>query len=180
MANYRRTNVAGGTYFFTVVTQERRPLLATDAVRNALRNAIYQARVTLPFDVEAWVLLPDHLHCIWRLSSGDANFSARWAVIKRCVSRDCAALVDATRSTSKSGRNEYAFWQRRFWEHQIRDDKDLTAHLDYIHWNPVKHGLVRLVNEWPYSTFHGYVAKGTYPSDWGGGNAISAKGSFGE
>ena len=180
MPNYRRPRNLGETYFFTVVTHQRRPVLTTEAVRSALRAAIHRARTTLPFEIEAWVLLPDHLHCIWTLPPGDGNFSARWAIIKRHVSRECGAMVNASPDISRSRRNELTFWQRRFWEHQIRDDDDLARHLDYIHWNPVKHGLVKSVQEWRYSTFHKYVARGVYPDDWGGGEIANADDNFGE
>jgi putative transposase len=146
----------------------------------ALRSAIQAARSTLPFDIEAWVLLPDHLHCIWPLPENDGNFAARWAIIKRHVGRECGAMVDATASRSRSRRNERVFWQRRFWEHQIRDDDDLARHLDYIHWNPVKHGLVKSVKDWPYSSFHRFVIEGYYPCDWGGRSIGQDSGGFGE
>lgn len=180
MSDYRRPWVAGGTYFFTVVTYERRQVLTTEAVRAALRGAINQARTTLPFKIDAWVLLPDHLHRVWTLPWPDDNFAARWAIIKRRVARECAAIVGALPSISRIRRNEHMFWQRRFWEHQIRDADDLTRHLDYIHWNPVKHGLVKTVKDWPYSTFHRYVAQGIYPGDWGGIEVVDAGGNFGE
>ena len=180
MPNYRRPGNPGGMYFFTVVTHERRPLLTTEAVRSALRAAIQRARATLPFDIEAWVLLPDHLHCIWLLPPGDGNFAARWAIIKRQVSRECGSMANALPGTSRKRRNEQAFWQRRFWEHQIRDDGDLARHLDYIHWNPVKHGLVKSVQEWPYSSFHRYVERRYYPDDWGGVLIDEADADFGE
>ena len=180
MPNYHRPRNPGMTYFFTVVTHERRPVLTTEAVRNALRAAIHRARTTLRFEIEAWALLPDHLHCIWTLPPGDGNFAARWAIIKRHVSRECGAMVDAPPGLSRGRRNERTFWQRRFWEHQIRDDEDLTRHLDYIHWNPVKHGLVESVKEWPYSSFHRLVEKGYYPANWGGVVVDEAGGDFGE
>jgi putative transposase len=180
MPNYRRPWVTGGTYFFTVITHKRRQVLTTEAVRVALRRAVNQARTTLPFKIDAWVLLPDHLHCVWTLPSQDDNFAAHWAIIKRRVGRECGALVGALPGISRSRRNEQAFWQRRFWEHQIRDDDDLTRHVDYIHWNPVKHGLVKSVRDWPYSTFHRYVAQGIYPNDWGGTHVVDAGGRFGE
>lgn len=180
MSDYRRSKIAGGTYFFTVVTHERRSILTTETVRIALREAIQQARTTLPFQIDAWVLLPDHLHCIWTLPQGDANFSARWAIIKRRVSGDCAAMANVPQSGFKHRRNERAFWQRRFWEHQVQDDDDLVKHLDYIHWNPVKHGLVKVVKDWPYSSFHKFVAQGAYPGDWGGREIANVGGNFGE
>jgi len=180
MADYRRSKIAGGTFFFTVVAYERRPILTTKVVRTALREAIQQARTTLPFQIDAWVLLPDHLHCVWALPEGDANFSARWAIIKRRVSGACAAEINTPRSDSGHKRNKRAFWQRRFWEHQIRDDVDMARHLDYIHWNPVKHGLVKAVKDWPYSSFHKYVSQGVYPSDWGGSEIVGVEDNFGE
>ena len=180
MSDYRRSRIIGGTFFFTVVAQERRPVLTTEAVRTALREAIQQARTTLPFQIEAWVLLPDHLHCVWTLPEGDTNYSARWAIIKRRVSGACAAEINTPRSDSERKRNEYTFWQRRFWEHQIRDDSDMARHVDYIHWNPVKHGLVKVVKDWPYSSFHKYTARGVYPDNWGGGEIVNMDGDFGE
>jgi putative transposase len=180
MADYRRSKIAGGTYFFTVVTHERRPILTTETARTVLREAIQQARTTLPFQIDAWVLLPDHLHAIWTLPIGDANYSARWAIIKLSVSGACAAEINAPQSDSERKRNERAFWQRRFWEHQIRDDADMARHLDYIHWNPVKHGLVKAVKNWPYSSFHKFVAQGVYPSDWGGREIANVDDDFGE
>ncbi len=180
MADYRRSKIAGGTYFFTVVAHERRPVLTTEMVRVALREAIQQARTTLPFQIEAWVLLPDHLHCIWTLPEGYANFSARWAIIKRHVSGRCASTIKSSLSDSRFKRNERPFWQRRFWEHQIMDDADMAKHVDYVHWNPVKHGLVKVVKDWSYSSFHKYVAKGAYPSDWGGSEIANADDNFGE
>jgi putative transposase len=180
MSDYRRSRITGGTYFFTVVAQERRPILTTEKVRAALREAIQQVRTTLPFQIDAWVLLPDHLHCIWTLPEGDTNFSARWAIIKRQVNGRCVSTINPSQSHSRLKRNERTFWQRRFWEHQIRDDNDLAKHLDYIHWNPVKYGLVKAAKDWSYSSFHKYVAQGGYPSDWGGGEIAGADSSFGE
>lgn len=171
MPEYRRANVPGGTYFFTVNTFGRRKFMTDEPFRDALREGIEMARITLPFTIVAWVLMPDHLHCIWRLPEGDADFSRRWAIIKRAVSRKCGHLVgiDAALSQSRLARHESAVWQRRFWEHQIRDDLDLQRHVDYLHFNPVKHGYVACVADWPYSTFHRYVQQGMYPPDWAGG-----------
>jgi putative transposase len=170
MPEYRRARVPGGTYFFTVNTFRRGRFLVQEPFRNALRDGIATARAVLPFHIVAWVLLPEHLHCIWQLPEGDADFSRRWAIIKRTVSGQCGHLVmhDAALSRSKMQRKESAVWQRRFWEHQIRDDLDLRRHVDYIHFNPVKHGHVARVGDWPYSTFHRYVERGIYPSDWAG------------
>ncbi|WP_329604345.1 REP-associated tyrosine transposase [Undibacterium griseum] len=179
MPNYRRSNIAGGTYFFTVNSFRRRPILTPESLRDALRLAIQKTRLTHPFEIDAWVLLPDHLHCIWTLPQHDANFSVRWSMIKRMVSQACAAEfgVDDL-STSRTQRKESGIWQRRFWEHQIRDDKDFARHVDYIHWNPVKHGLVARAGDWPHSTFHRYVAQQMLPQDWGIGADVA--GDFGE
>ncbi|MFZ6772742.1 REP-associated tyrosine transposase [Undibacterium sp. SXout7W] len=179
MSNYRRSNIAGGTYFFTVNSFRRRPILSNESLRDALRLAIQKTRLTHPFKIDAWVLLPDHLHCIWTLPEGDADFSVRWSMIKRLVSQACAdefSMDDV--SASRTQRKESGIWQRRFWEHQIRDDHDFARHVDYIHWNPVKHGLVARAVDWPYSTFHRYVVQEMLPPDWGvRGDVV---GDFGE
>ena len=172
MPEYRRIKVAGGTYFFTVNSYNRRPLLTSDIVRQGLREAIIKTRKTLPFKIDAWVLLPDHLHAIWTLPPEDANFAARWAMIKQYTSKSCRHLFENNEKVgdSRRTRKEMSFWQRRFWEHLIRDDEDYEKHFDYIHWNPVKHGYVTRVIDWPHSTFHLYVAREIYPPDWGGCN----------
>jgi putative transposase len=183
MPEYTRVRVKGGTYFFTVVTSGRQPILTHDQVRTALREGIQEVRQSLPFTIEAWVLLPDHLHTIWTLPDNDDNFASRWAVIKRIVSKHYGSPEEAIVKirNSRSMRGESPIWQRRFWEHCIRDELDLHRHLDYIHWNPVKHGYVKRVIDWPYSTFHRFVNKGTYPPDWGGVNEDDmAKMNFGE
>ena len=169
MTNYRRKNKPGGTYFFTLVTDNRRRFLATELARDCLHRAIDTIKSKRPFELEAICLLPDHLHCIWTLPEDDHDFSTRWRGIKGLFSR-CYRLgggqqgdVDYSRRITR----EVAIWQRRFWEHLIRDQKDYARHMDYIHYNPVKHGLVRQVSEWPYSTFHKYVREGIYDKDWG-------------
>lgn len=173
MPNYRRADVAGGTYFFTVNTFRRLPVLTEAPVRAALRKAIRCTRAAHPFDIDAWVLLPDHLHCIWTLPEGDAGFSIRCAKIKRQVSKECGTEFGVQDlSASRKKRREAGLWQRRFWEHQIRDDMDFARHVDYIHWNPVKHGLVGQASEWPYSTFHRFVREGVYTSNWGLSEAL--------
>ena len=163
MSDYRRANVGGGTYFFTVVTFRRRKILCNDTVWNALRDVIRNTRMKHPFTIDAWVLLPDHLHCIWTLPPDDANFGVRWAMIKRFVTKQCA--LDLHRedwmNESKRQRKESTIRQRSFWEHLIRDEQDYAIHMDYIHFNPVKHGYVKSVIEWPYSTFHRYVRQGS-------------------
>jgi putative transposase len=183
MSEYRRATTKGGTYFFTLVTHRRQKLFLDDRVRHALREAIEKTRIAFPFQMLAWVLLPDHLHCIWTLPEGDADFTKRWGMIKRHVSQHCAHLInlDQRPSVSKFKRKESNFWQRRYWEHQIRDEIDFKRHLDYIHWNPLKHGLVDKVSDWPYSTFHRYVAEGVYPKSWCGDmGAVREVAGFGE
>jgi putative transposase len=168
MPEYIRSKTAGGTYFFTVNSHLRQPILTAPIVRQALRAGIQRARQTLPFVIQAWALLPDHLHTIWTLPPDDHNYSARWAIIKRQVSRDCGKQShDSDRiSDSRQKRRESVLWQKRFWEHQIRDELDFERHMDYLHWNPVKHGYVGKVADWPFSSFHRYVAQGVYPPDW--------------
>ncbi len=172
--HYRRAHLAGGTYFFTVVTFQRRPILTHDAMRRLLREAVIETRKSHPFLIDAWVLLPDHLHCIWTLPPGDDRFSARWSMLKRYVSQRSTTLFGCSMediSTSRRSRKEYSIWQRRFWEHAIRDQADFNRHMDYIHWNPVRHGLVQIPIDWPWSTFHRFVRAGIYPADWGGTTA---------
>ena len=169
MPRYRRSIAPGATYFFTVNSYQRRPILTHPEVRIALRHAIETVRTTMPFTIEAWVLLPDHLHAIWTLPPGDAAFGKRWGIIKTVVSKKCASLIDpeTARSSSRIRRHENDFWQRRFWEHLIRDEDDFERHVDYVHFNPVKHGHVKRVTDWEYSTFHQYVKRGVYPDAWG-------------
>lgn len=168
MSRYRRSLLAGGTYFFTVVAYRRQTILCDDMLRDALRAAIESVRISRPFTIDAWVLLPDHLHCIWTLPEGDADFSTRWMMIKRKVSIACAAQYQRSEwlTASKQKHRESTLWQRRFWEHQIRDEEDLAKHLDYLHYNPVKHGLATQVKDWKYSSFHRHVKRGLYEENW--------------
>lgn len=169
MPEYRRARIEGGTYFFTVVTYNRLPILTTVEARKLLRSAWVDVRERFPFTIDAVCLLPDHLHCIWVLPEGDANFSVRWKEIKRLFTRGYLDQVGTgeIRSASRLRRGEAAIWQRRFWEHTIRDEEDLNRHRDYIHYNPVKHGLVQRVAAWQWSSFHHYVRMGYYARDWG-------------
>jgi putative transposase len=168
MSNYRRARVPGGSYFFTLVAHDRRPVLANENVRVALRTALQAVRDEHPFLVEALVLLPDHLHCLWRLPEGDDDYPLRWAKIKR-LTRHYLGMSAGEK-----------LWQPRYWEHCIRDDSDFARHADYIHWNPVKHGLVKCAADWPYSTFRRFVAAGLYPENWGIADDASGDGNFGE
>ena len=174
MPRYRRAT--GSTFFFTLVTYRRRPILCADIMRHAMRDAIAAVRAVRPFSVDAWVLLPDHMHCIWTLPDDDGDYSTRWARIKRSVSRDCRDVLHDPRQLGDSRRKhrESTIWQRRYWEHRIRNEIDFERHVDYIHFNPVRHGHVGSVLEWPYSTFHRYVRDGLYPPDWAGQPELAA------
>ncbi len=163
MVNYRRMRAPGATYFFTVTLLDRRSdvlVVHGDTLREVFRHV----RKERPFVVEAIVVLPDHLHAVWRLPPDDADYSGRWRAIKARFTRE---LVCGGVPLVRDRRGEYRFWQRRFWEHVIRDDGDFARHIDYIHFNPVKHGHVSVVRDWPYSTFHRLVTAGLYPADWG-------------
>jgi putative transposase len=170
MSRYRRAD-SGTTFFFTVIAYHRRPILCDTVIRTALRDAIQKVRVTQPFMIDSWVLLPDHLHCIWTLPAGDTDFSQRWSQIKRRVSVACGARYRMRGSDAAMARGESTIWQRRFWEHRIRSDTDLQRHMDYVHFNPVKHGHVQQAAQWPYSSFGRYVKAGVYAQDWGGTDA---------
>jgi len=180
MAAFRRALTKGGTYFFTVATHRRRPLLTQPAFYAALKDALGTVKQSHPFQIDAFVLLPDHLHCIWTLPEGDASYSLRWNIIKRLVTQATRHNAATELSASRQRRGESGLWQRRFWEHQIRDEGDFEKHVEYIHWNPVKHGYVAKVADWPYSSFHGYVARGVFPADWGGTAEAGTGANFGE
>lgn len=167
MPNYRRYRLEGGTYFFTVVAERRRPILV-DA-RDLLGQAFRQCRQENPFEVEAIVLLPDHLHCIWTLPEKDSNYSKRWALIKKAFSQQWleAGGVEQPISEARSRKGYSSVWQPRFWEHTIRNETDLQRHMDYIHYNPVKHGQSKCPHGWQWSSFHRWVRQGRYEPEWG-------------
>ncbi len=162
MSYYRRLYVPGGTYFFTVVAYHRQPIFAKESRVEQLRRSLREVKAKRPFAVVAGVVLPNHLHCLWRLPEGDADFSTRWQMIKTHFSRHVPAPIRQDGSKT--------VWQPRFYEHLIRDEDDFRKHLDYIHYNPVKHGLVATPGEWPQSSFQRFVAIDWYASDWG--NAV--------
>jgi putative transposase len=165
MTNCRRNFVPGASYFFTVNLTERRSGLLTANIE-LLRNAMRYIQERHPFLIDAAVVLPDHLHAVWTLPAGDADFAMRWRLIKSAFSR---ALPRGEKiSASRSGKGERGIWQRRYWEHTLRDERDFERHVDYIHFNPVKHGHVARVQDWPFSSFHKFVRCGVYPQDWGG------------
>jgi len=169
MTWYRRWRQPGGVYFFTVVTYDRRHLLTMDSARPLVRDAIRTTQAERPFEVLAIVLLPDHLHTLWRLPPGDDDFTTRWRLIKSRFTRSllAAGYEEPPRCASRRRRQEHAIWQRRCWEHTIRDEEDWKQHLDYIHFNPVKHSLAAAPRLWQYSTFAKYVRLGEYDESWG-------------
>jgi putative transposase len=183
MPEYRRSILDGGTFFFTVVTYNRRPILTTPVAREILHSAWTNVQERFPFKTDAICLLPEHLHCIWTLPAGDTKFSIRWKEIKRLFTRDYLYRVGPGefRNQSHQKQGEAAIWQRRFWEHTIQNQDDLARHIEYIFFNPVKHGLVECVSEWQWSSFHQFVKLGLYPNEWGGSKVRDEKGSiFGE
>ncbi len=179
MSNYRRSYVPGGTYFFTVVTQGRRPILTTNSSREHLRTSIASIQEKRPFQLFAIVLLPDHLHCIRTLPPDDDKYSTRWSRIKDSFTRGFleSGGQEARVSKSRLKHKERGVWQRRFWEHTIKDEDDLIRCTDYIHWNPVKHGYVKRVRDYPWSSFHRFVQSGDYDPDWGEGTDIDIAGA---
>jgi putative transposase len=166
MRTFRRVRQPGGHYFFTLVTRERVPWLLDPLARSRLREALRKVSVQRPFAIDALVLLPDHLHALWRLPPYDSDFSTRWRLVKHHVTIGLDRAVCA--------------WQPRFWEHLIRNNEDWRRHVDYIHRNPVKHGLVSTPRDWPYSTFQRAVAKGWYSPDWGASESITSIVNAGE
>jgi putative transposase len=175
MPNYRRAFTPGGCWFFTVNLLDRRQTLLVDRIE-LLREAVAATRQSHTFSIDAFVVLPDHLHAVWSLPDGDSDFSTRWRLIKNRFARALPRHepLDAVRIA----RNERGIWQRRFWEHRIRDEADYARHVEYCYINPFKHGLVARVQDWPYSSFHRDVRAGIFPIDWAG--EAEARGGFGE
>ena len=149
--NYRRSKSTGASYFFTVNLQNRKSTLLTDRIED-LRNSFRKIQVRYPFEINAAVILPDHLHVVWSLPDKDNDFSIRWKLIKEHFTR--STPKGEYISTSRENKQERGIWQRRFWEHKIRNDKDMMQHISYIHYNPVKHGYCQHPEEWPYSSYH--------------------------
>jgi|SRR5438874_12268966 len=176
MSRYRRVKIPGGTFFFTVALADRSADLLVRHIE-LLRRTYSSVQNRYSFETVAICVLPDHLHAIWTLPSEDADFPLRWNLIKSGFSRGLSSAN--YRSQSKISKREKGIWQRRYWEHAIRDDADLARHINYIHYNPIKHGLVSRVCDWPHSSFHRYVTHGTLPSDWVG-DVTETTGAFGE
>jgi len=173
MPNYRRAFVPGGTFFFTVVTHQRRRFLADDPARSLLGGVIRRCQLRWPFKINAIVLLPDHLHTIWTLPRGDSDYSTRWGWLKKEFTKNWLAIggEDAVVSEARQREGRRGIWQPRFYEHTIEDEDDFQSRFDYIHYNPVKHGLVRCPKHWQWSSFHRWVDCGVYPEDWACGHA---------
>ena len=176
MTAYRRVFIPGGTYFFTVNLHDRHSDLLVRHI-DVLRHAVARVRHSHPFTIDAWVVLPDHLHAMWTLPPNDDDFPTRWRLIKGGFSRNIPQ--QRPRSRSRHHRRERSIWQRRYWEHLIRDERDYQRHMDYIHFNPVKHGYVESVGDWKYSTFHRSIERGMYPPEWAN-RAARIEGLFGE
>jgi putative transposase len=175
MPNYRRAFVPNGCWFFTHNLANRQRTLLVDHI-DALRSAFWETQKKYPFTVEAIVVLPEHLHAVWKLPPDDPDFAIRWRLIKTRFSKSLPK--QEARSPVRKARGERGIWQRRFWEHLIRDDRDYAVHIEYCYINPVKHGLVRRVQDWPHSSFHRDVSRGLFPVDWAG--EVEVKGEFGE
>ena len=167
MPNYRRAWHPGGTWFFTVNLLQRHGNQLLVEHIDSLRKSLREVQRHHPFFIHGFVVLPDHLHCVFELPTSDTDFATRWRLIKAGFSKTLPGIE--RRSPARIRRRERGIWQRRYWEHLIRDDDDFAAHMDYVHINPVKHGLVSRVRDWPYSTFHRLVDKGQYSADWAGG-----------
>ena len=173
MVNYRRSRVAGGAFFFTVNLLDRRKTLLVDHV-DTLRRIVFEVKTKLPFVIDAMVVLPDHWHSVWTMPPDDFNYAERIRLIK---ARFTKQLLQAGVTIPKDDRGEYKLWQKRYWEHTIRDDQDFAAHVNYVHINPVKHGHVTRAVDWPHSTIHRYIKHGTLPEDWA---CAPDNGDFGE
>jgi putative transposase len=175
---YRRAKITGGTYFFTLVTHHRRSFLCEDVSIDLLRESFRYVMQRHPFEIDAAVILPEHLHCIWTLPEGDSDYSMRWRLIKTFFSRRCGSDVKGQVSASRRHKKEQAVWQRRFWEHCIRDEQDWFRHVEYIHYNPVRHGLVKAPRDWKYSSFHRFVKEGKYDLIWGADTSLEMEDGF--
>lgn len=176
MVLFRRNRVEGGTYFFTVTLQNRNSNYLTQYI-SELRDSFRLCKVKMPFTIDAIVVLPEHLHCIWTLPQGDSNYSERWRKIKASFTR---FLLHKEVNIYKNQSGQYNLWQRRFWEHTIQNNRDFEAHVNYIHYNPVKHGYVARARDWKYSSFHRYVREKKLSLNWAGNNNLVQLSTFKE
>jgi putative transposase len=171
---YRRDYSTGATYFFTVVTFRRMPLFNHPEAVAGLRAAFCGEMARRPFYIDAIVIMPDHIHAVWTLPADDADYSIRWRNIKRAFTASIPPEQRPAVFASRQRKQEQAIWQRRFWEHRIRDQRDFNRHIDYIHYNPVKHGAVARPVDWPYSSIHRYIRNGVISPDWGSSSIVSS------
>jgi len=167
MSDYKRMRIPGVSYFFTLVTHNRNPVFTSPEHIVLLRESIQYVMTKRPFNIQAAVVLPDHIHCIWEMHDED-DYSMRWQMIKTQFSR--------TLRNKNPEWKQKAIWQPRFWEHAIRDKNDLHCHMDYIHYNPVKHGLVSSPSDWEYSSIHKHIELGLYDKNWGATEPDSVRG----
>jgi len=179
MRRYIRDDTSGATYFFTLALEDRSARWLVDHIVE-LRTCLSEVKRRHPFEIDAMVVLPEHLHALWTLPPEDGDFSMRWMLLKQSFTRrlQTNGALDEHTGRSRAGRGERSLWQRRFWEHRIRDEDDHARHVDYIHFNPVKHGWVLRARDWPYSSLHRFIRSGALPADWGISAAIP--GQFGE
>ncbi|MBI4936831.1 MAG: transposase [Nitrosomonadales bacterium] len=177
MRTYIRSFTPGGTFFFTVNLADRSASLLTGHI-NELRESVQRVRDAHPFHIAAMVVLPEHLHAIWTLPASDADYAMRWALIKAGFSRKLPKIERIGESRRRKG--ERGVWQRRYWEHQIRDENDFARHVDYIHYNPVKHGYVGSPCDWPHSSIHRFIREGILPANWGAGYIAAESALWGE
>ena len=176
MVRYRRNRIPHGTYFFTATLRCRRSMLLVEHIE-ALREAVRHMLDQRPCTIDAMVVLPDHIHAIWTLPEDDADYAGRWRLLKSGFTHAVVKVgVDMVRNT----KGKCNLWQRRYWEHTIRDEADFERHVDYIHYNPVKHGLVGRVADWPYSSFHRFVRQGACSPDWAGADVALDENIYGE
>jgi len=174
---YRRVNIKGASYFFTVNLVNRKSSLLVDEI-DALRQSIQTVKQRHPFKIDAMVVMPDHLHAIFTLPVDDNDYATRWMLIKAGFSRQIVTGEHV--NPSRTSKRERGIWQRRYWEHLIRDDNDYEAHVNYIHYNPVKHGYVQQAAKWPYSSIHRYIKNGDISKNWGRDDKQNDKGDWGE
>jgi putative transposase len=168
MPEYRRPYIPGGSYFLTLVAYNRNPLFQVPENISRLRAAIKTVKSERPFEIAGAVVLPDHQHFIWTLPPGDTAYSMRVGRLKALFTKSLPAEQRSAQALPNSHRKrrESGVWQRRFWEHALRDEEDFQRHLDYIHYNPVKHGYAQCPHSWPFSSFHQWVQKGAYTANW--------------
>jgi putative transposase len=177
MRTYTRAFTPGGTFFFTVNLADRSQMLFIDHIAE-LRESVRKVRDEHPFHIDAMVVMPEHIHAIWTLPPGDTDYPTRWTLIKAGFSRKLPKGENISASRIKKG--ERGIWQRRYWEHQIRDENDFARHVDYIHYNPVKHDYVKSPCDWTNSSIHRFIREGLLPANWGADYVATEDREWGE